>query len=949
LQLSDFLVFLISGFVAGAIYSVFAAGLTLLYSATGIYNFAYGAISFVGGLLFFEISNGYMPRWAAFLLSVLVFAPLLGLALERLAFRRLARVPEVQRLLGTVGLVVGLPALGYAIVNVLRNSAHLGLADPKSAYEVAGIGPEPAKTFRILGSGTVNSDQLAVLIVTAVVVVALWLLITKTRVGLQTRAVVDRSDLASARGIDPSFTSRVAWVLGTVLAVMAGILSGPLFGLSANTALQFVVASSAVVVIARFRSLPVAMIGGLLLGALSSLFAGYGTDIPGLKQALVAVPGLTSSVVYLALLGALLWRGIQRGRVAGVSAIVDAMPPDYTSGLPTWRRWWPWTALSAVLLLWATAVVPFGHLQAGAFERTLIIQGLALAIVFLSFVVVVGMLGVASLAQAAFVTAGGLAAGLWAHHHWLGGSFVVDIVAGGLASALLALIVALPALRLGGLALALATLALAFIGDQILFQINALTNHREGWHVTRPAIGGLHFSNDTAYILLLFAILLAGIWLVSNFQKSATGRSIMAVRFSPPGAASVGLSNRRAILAAFAVTGLVAGVGGVLLAYGAGTASATDYPTQTGLLWITIAVLWGVRRPASAVLAGMTGPFLARILATGFWHLIPRVTDPTVPSILFGLTCLALSHQPDGALVDISARAAAVRDRFSRQRHGEPAAVPASPASQIETISRVEESHRTPDAALRISGVTAGYGLADVLHGIDLEVPPRSIVAVLGPNGTGKSTLCGVVAGTVPLRTGQIWLDGEEIGRLPAHARTRRGLLLAPESRGIFPALTVEENLAVLLSSVEERERAFEQFPQLAVRRRTTAANLSGGEQQILCLAPLLVHPPKFLIADELTLGLAPTIVTHVLGVLRGVRDAGATILMVEEKARHVLGLADYCAFLSLGRLTAFGAMDQFSDEVAAETYLGGGESTTGSVLLRHGAGLTASTEGDSP
>lgn len=924
--MSEFLVFLISGFVAGAIYSVFAAGLTLLYSATGIYNFAYGAIAFVGGLLFFELSSGYMPRWAAFAVALLVFAPLLALFLEKVAFRRLARVPEVQRLLGTVGLVVGLPALGYGLVNILRNSAHLGLADPKSAYEVVGIGPEPARTYHILGSGTVSSDQLAVLIVTAVLVGGLWILMARTRIGLQTRAVVDRVDLATSRGIDPSFTSRVSWILGTVLGVTAGILSGPLFGLSANTALQFVVASSAVVVVARFRSLPIALAGGLVLGALSSLFAGYGHDVPGLKQALLTVPGLTSSVIYLALLGALLWRGIQRGRVAGVSAVADTIPPDWSAGLPRWRRWWPWAAWSAGLLLWATAALPFGVLQAGQFERTLVVQGLGLAIVFLSFVVVVGMLGVASLAQAAFVTGGGLVAGVWAHHHWLGGGFVVCLLAGGLAAALLALVVALPALRLGGLALALATLALGFIGDQILFQINPLTNNREGWRLTRPAIGGWHFSSDKAYICLLFAVLMAGVWVVSNFQRSATGRAIMAVRFSAPAAASIGLSNRKAILSAFALTGFLAGIGGALLGYGTGTAGATNYPTETGLLWITIAVLWGVRRPASAVLAGMTGPFLARILQTGFWGITPKITDPTVPAILFGLTALALAHQPDGALADMSARAAAVRRRFLG---GTPAARPVAPEAPAP-VPAVATQPREPvgDGAagagiLRMHDVTAGYGPVDVLHGVDLHVPPRSILAVLGPNGTGKSTLCGVLAGTVPLRSGRIHFDGEDIGRLPAHARVGRGVMLAPESRGIFPALTVEENLSILLPSSSDRDRACEQFPQLATRRKALAGNLSGGEQQILCLAPLLVQPPRFLLADEITLGLAPTVVAQVLDVLRALRDAGVTILMVEEKARHVLGLADYCAFLSLGQVVAYGPMAEFSEQVAAETYMG--------------------------
>jgi ABC-type branched-subunit amino acid transport system ATPase component len=148
-------------------------------------------------------------------------------------------------------------------------------------------------------------------------------------------------------------------------------------------------------------------------------------------------------------------------------------------------------------------------------------------------------------------------------------------------------------------------------------------------------------------------------------------------------------------------------------------------------------------------------------------------------------------------------------------------------------------------------------------------------------------------------------------------------VLLAPESRGIFPNLDVEENLSVALPSADDRRLAFERFPQLKDRAKLPAANLSGGEQQMLCLAPLLVRPPRLLIADEITLGLAPTIVEGILEHLRELSQAGVTILMVEEKARHVIGLADYCAFLSLGKITQAGPMSEFNEEIFAESYLG--------------------------
>jgi ABC-type branched-subunit amino acid transport system ATPase component len=235
----------------------------------------------------------------------------------------------------------------------------------------------------------------------------------------------------------------------------------------------------------------------------------------------------------------------------------------------------------------------------------------------------------------------------------------------------------------------------------------------------------------------------------------------------------------------------------------------------------------------------------------------------------------------------------------------------------------VAEPAETP--ALSISGLVAGYSEAEVLHGVDLLVPAGSIVAVLGPNGTGKSTLCGAVAGTVQTTAGTISLFGQDITSMAAYERAAAGIMIAPESRGIFPALTVEENLAVSLRSAADRDLALQRFPQLAARRKLPASNLSGGEQQMLCLAPILVKPPRLLIADEISLGLAPTIVREVLGILRELREAGLSILMVEEKAVHVLDLANYGAFLSFGVVSRAGPMSELTDEVAAEAYLGSG------------------------
>jgi ABC-type branched-subunit amino acid transport system ATPase component len=166
-------------------------------------------------------------------------------------------------------------------------------------------------------------------------------------------------------------------------------------------------------------------------------------------------------------------------------------------------------------------------------------------------------------------------------------------------------------------------------------------------------------------------------------------------------------------------------------------------------------------------------------------------------------------------------------------------------------------------------------------------------------------------------------LTGHDVTRDPPYRRCRAGLLLVPEARGIFPGLTVEENLSVLLSTSEERQRAYDRFRVLSERRRQLAGSLSGGEQQMLSLAPALANPPKVFVADEPTLGLAPLAADTVLQAVRELRDLGCAVLLVEEHARNAFEVADTIAVLQLGALTWHGPRAAGDVELVAASYLG--------------------------
>jgi ABC-type branched-subunit amino acid transport system ATPase component len=223
---------------------------------------------------------------------------------------------------------------------------------------------------------------------------------------------------------------------------------------------------------------------------------------------------------------------------------------------------------------------------------------------------------------------------------------------------------------------------------------------------------------------------------------------------------------------------------------------------------------------------------------------------------------------------------------------------------------------------LRVDGLTAGYGEVEVLHGVDLVANAGEITVLLGANGAGKSTLCAAVAGTVRPTTTVPPVGGTDVTARPAHRRTGAGIAYAPESRGIFPGLTVAENLALSLPDAADRDRAFERFPQLADRRDLEAGSLSGGEQQMLALAPVIVHPPKVLLADEPSLGLAPLVVEQIFTVFRELRDAGTAVVLVEEKATHVLDMADSVVLMSRGRTSWAGAAGEVDLSAVADSYL---------------------------
>lgn len=227
---------------------------------------------------------------------------------------------------------------------------------------------------------------------------------------------------------------------------------------------------------------------------------------------------------------------------------------------------------------------------------------------------------------------------------------------------------------------------------------------------------------------------------------------------------------------------------------------------------------------------------------------------------------------------------------------------------------------------LRIESITAGYGPTTVLWDVDLDVPASSVVALLGPNGAGKTTLLRAACGFIPTKQGRIVLDGVDVTGQPLHEIARHGVCHIPEGRGIFPSLSVRENLTLFSpkrTESQQLERATAAFPILGARLRQTAGSLSGGEQQMLAIVRAYISSPALVLVDEASMGLAPLIVDQLFEFLRRIASEGTSLLIVEQYVYRALDLADQVYLLNHGRIVFAGSPEELQKLDIFERYLG--------------------------
>jgi len=614
-----FLTFTIFGIVTGAIYAVAATGLVVTYSTSGIFNIAHGAIGMVMAFLYWELRvNHHWPTPIAIIVVVFIAAPLLGAVIERTLMRRLRGASVAQSLVVTVGLLVLLLGLGEAIWKPTTARELPPFFDPKK--------------FKVFGAFVSWHNAITILVGIAVAVF-LWFLLSRTRIGIAMRAVVDDRNLLSLNGARPDRVSMLAWAIGASLAAVAGILLAPLLQLNHIVLTLLVVNAYAAAMVGRLRSLPLTYVGALILGLAQSYYVGY------VHLQSTWWIGLGPSIPTILLFAVLLLLPESRLRAARLAGAVAPRVPS--------RRM---SATGAVTLV-VVALVVSRFLGSGDIIR--VGQGLAFALIMLSLVPLTGYGGQVSLCQMTFAGLGAFAMAKLG----VNGSIVGLIVAAALAAGVGALI-ALPALRLQGLYLALSTMAFAALMDFMFFTNQHVFGNGGTLAVARLKIFGLHFTSERSYFVLLAAAFGGLSMLVMWMRRGQFGRRLAAMRDSQVACATLGMSLARTKLMVFMFSAAMAGLAGALYGGLKGSAGPIDFQMFQSLPILLLAVLGGITTASGALIGGLAFSFLG-VLQAHF----PSIGGLTY--LLTGLGAISIGRNPNGLSFAISQRFRQLFPRFS--------------------------------------------------------------------------------------------------------------------------------------------------------------------------------------------------------------------------------------------------------------------------------------------
>ncbi len=637
----DILRAVLQGTPPGAVFALVALGFVLTYKTSGVFNLAFGAQAYVSAGMYFKARVEWeWPIIWSFILAVVVLAPLIGLLLERFIFRPLRTASAVAKLVVAVGLTVALPAL-FELLSKFQAVA---------GRTPVGIMPRGAEVYYDpLGIYPWSRDELAQLIIAFTALVLITTFFRYFAAGLAMRAVVESPRMTELAGINADRVSAMAWALSSFFAGLAGVLIAPRFNtLAAPDFFNIMVVAVAAAALGQLVSLRGAVFGGVGLGILIALFNTY---IPRWSDTVTWLrpvqENLTPSLPFVVLFGVIvLWPATRRPREAG-DPLASVDPPPLSPAAVTR----PQSLTIATRVFGAFVLVIGGFFvfaKADVSWLFLVTQAVIMSTIFLSITVMTGLGGQISLCQGTFAAIGGFTVYQFADR-W-GTSVLLAAFIGAAIAAVVGALIALPVLRLGGVWLAIATLAFAFFFDSVMVKLSFVgggeTSLMQGTRVPRPSFAGIDFNNNKSFLVLVVVIFVIVSLLVIQLREGTVGRTLRALRGSELAAASIGISAARARITAFALSAGIAGLGGALLSIQQKNVGyGINFSPSAGLFWLVVVVTLSARTVEGAVFAGATMGLFERVILRNIFHLSGKWRF-----VLFGLTAVQFARHPDGIL-----------------------------------------------------------------------------------------------------------------------------------------------------------------------------------------------------------------------------------------------------------------------------------------------------------
>lgn len=890
---------LLLGILSGAVYLLVAVGLILVFRASKVINFAIVEAGVLGAaFLALAVTAWHLPYALAFVVAVIVGGAATWIV-QLGVVHRLAAVPRVIAVVATVGF-----AQLFLLLAVVVTPSGVGAARYPAPDWLPSLTP---------GGLTLSPAYTAIAIATPALVLAVIGMLHRTRVGLGIRATAANRPAARLAGIPVARMTSLAWITAGMLSTVAVALLLPTRGASVGMALgpNLLLRALTVAVIARLSSIAIAVPAALGLGVLEAFVA-----------ANVTQPGVTDVVLLGVLLAALLLQHDRGGRTSvrdSWSAVTGF--PSVGPAARRRLRLVSWAALGILLI----AVSILGAFISNA-DAARLARVLAVAVIAMGVLVITGLAGQLSLGQMAIAGIAGAASALTIAAT---GLFPAGFAAAAAAGALVSLVVGLPALRLRGPFLAATTLALAVVTSGFLLPELLGTGVLAG----QPVISG--FALDTGRRYLVFAVLVtaACVVLTTVVRNGRLGRSMRAVRDNEDAARAMGVAAARTKLAGFAVAGVLAGMGGALLAHAQSVVVAGIFPLQGNTEVLAAAVIGG--------LDVVAGPIVGALYVIGVPLFVPLDSAGLAATALGWL--LLLLYLPRG----LPALVAPLRARIVRGVDQ-----PAVPVDGLPQVSGRMTTSLKAAATLRVEGLTKTFGGVTAVDHVDLEVPPGQVLGLIGANGAGKTTLFELIAGSVSPTSGRVLLDGADITRLAPERRLSRGVVRSFQDAALFPSMTTLECLQVACARTPGadhgrkavHERASEHLERFGLTgyAHLRAGELSTGTRRIVELACCTALQPRLLLLDEPAAGVAQAEVEALSGVLRSVADAlDCTLVVIEHDVAMVRRLAERVIAMHDGRIIADGAADDVlaHPEVVA-AYLG--DSTPALARSGTAAGWTA-------